>query len=489
MTLSSAEEFGFPLVKPSDDKYEFYRMGRNFSTNDVKRQVAGVAVPRTVDEVIAAVQHAGRNNLTIGVRSGGHSFNAPAVRDNALLIDLIQLKEVSFDEETEIVTASPSSTGKIVNGYLKSKGYWFPGGHCDGVGLGGFLSQGGAGFMWRSIGWAASLIEWMDVVTADGRLVHVSHHENTELLWAFVGSGPGYFGVVVRFGLKCPKLSKHHLRSVLLFGQSEYKDVMKWCLDIGETVAPSTEMFASSILREKFLPGGDPKEALLRVQCSAWTDSFEAGQAILTFMESAPHLDKAYHTEFCQPASLEAEYQVQIDINPVGQYFVTNGWFAGDHGRVTDLLEKPFLTLPSADSYSMMYSMQPRMSRHHFANDISSGIYVISYAIAADSDETPDLADKCKTWIQDTWRPIDEASREAAASGDPSAPRSVGYYTGDCNQEIRPGRFMSEQNWVKWVGIRDRYDPSHRFVGYLNNTEFTLNWNAWEGAPPANRPV
>lgn len=37
--------------------------------------------------------------------------------------------------------------------------------------------------MWRDIGWAASLIKWMDVVTTDGELLHVSPTENADLLW------------------------------------------------------------------------------------------------------------------------------------------------------------------------------------------------------------------------------------------------------------------------------------------------------------------
>lgn len=46
---------------------------------------------------------------------------------------------------------------------------------------------------------------------------------------------------------------------------------------------------------------------------------------------------------------------------------------------------------------------------------------------------------------------------------------------------------MSEDHWVKWVGIRNKYDKEKRFVGYLHDEKWPINWNAWEPLPAANR--
>ena len=35
----------------------------------------------------------------------------------------------------------------------------------------------------------------LDIVTADGKLVHASEKENADLYWAARGSGGGFFGV------------------------------------------------------------------------------------------------------------------------------------------------------------------------------------------------------------------------------------------------------------------------------------------------------
>lgn len=68
------------------------------------------------------------------------------MRDNAILIDLGSYKHLKFDQETEIVEVSPSTTGRDLNDFLGQRGYMFCGGHCPDVGLGGFLLQGGMGW-------------------------------------------------------------------------------------------------------------------------------------------------------------------------------------------------------------------------------------------------------------------------------------------------------------------------------------------------------
>jgi len=276
--------------------------------------------------------------------------NAPSVRDGSLLIDLVHLNELQYNEKTGILTASPSSTGRMAQDHLKPYNAFFPGGHCADVALGGFLSQGGAGIMWRDVGWAASLIKWMDVVTSDGKLIHVSPTETADLLWAFIGSGHGFFGVVVRFGLKVLSLSKFNLRSWLVVPGTSYRKVMQWALDIGDIVAPRTEFYIVAIKRKNFLPGGDPDEVILRVQCSIWAESEAAAKEGIRFIQDCPAVEEAYAKDFNEPVTIEAEYAVQDSISFKGTWIITSGWIAGDTDKQVDLLEKSFTTLPSYES-------------------------------------------------------------------------------------------------------------------------------------------
>src|SRR5262249_40507532 len=84
----------------------------------------------------------------------------------------------------------------------------FPVGHCADVGLGGYLLNGGIG--WNSAEWgpACFSVRGIEVVTAQGEIVYADAAHDADLLWAARGSGPGYFGVVTRYGLEVKPLPR-----------------------------------------------------------------------------------------------------------------------------------------------------------------------------------------------------------------------------------------------------------------------------------------
>src|SRR5215467_13662784 len=62
------------------------------------------------------------------------------------------------------------------------------------VGIGGLATGGGIGRMSRRFGLTLDSIRSVDVVTADGKLVHASEIENPELFWAVRGGGGNFWG-------------------------------------------------------------------------------------------------------------------------------------------------------------------------------------------------------------------------------------------------------------------------------------------------------
>jgi FAD/FMN-containing dehydrogenase len=134
------------IIFRNDPKYEEARVGRVFNHRRPDRYPHGVVEATCVEDVVKAVNLAKEMNLRVSVRSGGHSWAAWSVRDNAILIDLGKLKRVELDEPTSIAKVSPSTTGRVLNKFLATKGKMFGGGHCPDVGLGGFLLQGGMGW-------------------------------------------------------------------------------------------------------------------------------------------------------------------------------------------------------------------------------------------------------------------------------------------------------------------------------------------------------
>ena len=121
--------------------------GRVFNyRRDESRQPRAVVIALKLEHVKEAIELAEKESCRVSVRSGGHSWAAWSVRHDVILIDLGELKDLDYDEESKIVSCSPSVTGRVLNGFLNAKGRVFPGGHCPDVGVGGFLLQGGMGW-------------------------------------------------------------------------------------------------------------------------------------------------------------------------------------------------------------------------------------------------------------------------------------------------------------------------------------------------------
>ena len=141
------------MLARGEPGFEEARVDRVFNRRLTDRQPAAVVRPTTEAEVVEAVRLARERGWQVAVRSGGHSWAQWSVRSDALVIDLGALRELSYDDTTGIVTASPAVQGGAeLAPYLAERGRFFPGGHCPTVGIGGFLLQGGQGWNCRGAG-------------------------------------------------------------------------------------------------------------------------------------------------------------------------------------------------------------------------------------------------------------------------------------------------------------------------------------------------
>ena len=140
------------LLARDDDGYEIARRDAVWNGLLPERYPAAIALAQSEADVVAAVRHARAHGLKVKARSGGHSWTASSVRDGALLVDLSRMDEVTFDAETGIASVQPGARGRDLNRMLAEHDLFFPSGHCPTVGLGGFLLQGGWGWLGRVIG-------------------------------------------------------------------------------------------------------------------------------------------------------------------------------------------------------------------------------------------------------------------------------------------------------------------------------------------------
>src|SRR5258705_8391882 len=104
------------------------------------------------DDVVAAIRYARDNGHHVGVRSGGHSWAASHLRDGGLLLDVSRLDHCTVDPDRMTADVGPGKVASIFAAELDSQGLFFPSGHCEGIGLGGYLLQGGYGWDSKGVG-------------------------------------------------------------------------------------------------------------------------------------------------------------------------------------------------------------------------------------------------------------------------------------------------------------------------------------------------
>jgi FAD binding domain len=457
MSAAVQPEFTGRLVYPSDADFEDARIGRVFNGRRPDRQPAAVLLAETDDDVVAGVQLAKRNGWSVSVRSGGHSWAAWSVRDDALLIDLGLLRHIDYDETTGIVAARPAVMGgDELDPFLETHGRFFNGGHCPSVGIGGFLLQGGQGWLARGWGWAAEAIVAIDVVTAAGELVRADATSNPDLYWAARGSGPGFPGIVTRFHLATRPRFGFVGHTVQVFPPDLFGDVMTWMYSVHASISPDVEIVCVSMTDE------GSGERVFLVSGVALTDTAEQATLALAPFETNPILPKALFAQSAVPSSMAEQKSSQVRQNPPGaRYTVDNAWVDGDPAAIIQSIEPLFRDLPTPASFTIWFSMAPLRDLPDMAFSLQSEAYVATYLV--DDDESRDAANQ-------RW--LNEAMRRAE-------PVTVGQYLGDSDMTNRQLRFLGDDQFARLRSIIAERDPDSLFVGYLAADQDALNRNHW----------
>ncbi|PNS21217.1 hypothetical protein CAC42_3555 [Sphaceloma murrayae] len=457
---------GLPIVwKDQVDKktYEEARVGRVFNHRRPNRYPVAIVNAETIDHVLQAVQIAREHNLKVSIRSGGHSWAAWSVRDNAILIDLGGMKHISLDERNEIVTVSPSTTGSMLNAYLSKRDLMFAGGHCPDVGLGGFLLQGGMGWNCKNWGWACEKIQALDVVTADGELIHVDASQNSDLLWAARGAGPGFPGIVVRFHLRVRPKYPAMRSSAFVYPIAKYQEVMRWVVGITPTFDTDTEIVAVG----NTPPGIDQK--CIVALFITFKDTVAACEEALRPANDSRlpgFIVEAVNSE----TSLAKEYIDQARANPKGHRYCADNGYVNNDEDVVSVLEPAFTTLPTSKSFALWYAMAPcsRREMPDMALSMQSDHYFAIYTVWEHEKDD----EMCQGWTEGVMQQV--------------APKCDGAYLGDSDFQIRQTKYWTDTKARKLMDLRRARDPEGRICGYLDRKDQAglaglLNENAWFG--------
>lgn len=440
-----------------DPGYEEARVARVFNARRPERYPAAVLIAASDEDVIAGVKLARERGLRVSVRAGGHSWAAWSLRDDALLIDLGALRELSYDAATGIAVASPAVNGGAqLTPFLREHGRAFPGGHCPSVGIGGFLLQGGQGWNSRKYGWACESVVAIDVVTADGELVHADEDENADFLWAARGAGPGFFGVITRFHLKTYPLPQAMTHDTWTFELEDLEPLLEWI----DELLPTLDRVVEPVIAATRLPRPDGPPVLF-LHTTAMCETEEEAERVLAPLAACPIADRAVAHERGL-TTIEQENAAQAAQNPEDhRYAVDCSWTDARAAELAPLLRSIWSELPTEHSFSIWYGWAPDKPLRDMAFSIEGHAYVATYAIWKD----PADDERHRDWVRERTSALSELGK--------------GVYLGDTDFTRRADRFLTPENFARLDQIRARRDPDGRFCSYLIADGETLN-----GVPP-----
>lgn len=178
------------VFRPGDDGYDAEIAG--FQTGFTQRP-AIVFAAESADDVVAAVSYAADAGLPIGVQATGHGL--PGSSEGGVLISTRRMDSVRVDADARTVTVGAGVRwGQVVEA-AAAHGLAPLNGSAPSVGAVSYTLGGGLGILAREFGYAADHVRWLDVVTADGTLRHVTAEDQPELFWGLLGGGAN-LGVV-----------------------------------------------------------------------------------------------------------------------------------------------------------------------------------------------------------------------------------------------------------------------------------------------------
>ena len=215
------------ILTPGDRAYDDARSVWNGA---IDRKPALIA--RCIDraDIVAAVRHARERDLLVSVRGGGHGVAGHAVNDGGLVIDLGPMKRVRIDLQRRVVTVEPGVLWGELDTMTQAFGLATTGGIVSHTGVAGLTLGGGLGWLMRKYGTTCDNLMAADVVTADGRHVHVSAQDDAELLWGLRGGG-GNFGIVSSFELALHEIGTTVLAGPIAWPMEDAPGVMRFFRD------------------------------------------------------------------------------------------------------------------------------------------------------------------------------------------------------------------------------------------------------------------
>lgn len=426
----------------NDARYEALRQAASWNARKPNRFPNAIVLAQNEDDVIAAVKLARERGWQVAARSGGHSWATSHTRDDSVQINLARMKQVDVDMARRVAIISPSVYGNVLNKKLREEhGMFTPSAHGVNVGMGGFVMSGGHGWNSRVFGLGCENLQALDVVTAEGKLLHADAKQNSDYYWAARGSGPGYFGVATRYYMSIhqkPAVMRSH---GFVFDVAELETVVGWLRD---NLAKFPRILEIVLLGRA--PEGAPLVTMIG-NCLGDTD--EQVNDALSLLQGCPAVARAKQ-KWARDMIVPSDVEPPTDANPTGaRYAVDNIWTDAKSDKLVPLMRELFTSFPTPQSYVFVQTWGPVRKLPDMAYSVQADLYISSNAVYYDPADDA----RCESWAVQAMRKLDGIS--------------AGAQMNDENLERHPARYLSAQASKRLEALRKKHDPEGRFPGFI----------------------
>ncbi|MFL5686164.1 MAG: FAD-binding oxidoreductase [Chloroflexota bacterium] len=426
------------LLLPSDNDYNEARRVHN---GLIDRRPALIVRCRTAADVAAAVRFGRAGGHEISVRGGGHNVAGLAIADNAVMIDLAEMKDIRVDPESRTVRAEGGVTWAELNAATGEHGLAVTGGAVSTTGIAGFTLGGGLGWLMPKFGLAADNVVAIELVTANGDVTEVTAASDPDLFWALRGGG-GNFGVATAFTYRLHQLAMV-TGGLIAHPIDVAPSMLRFYRDAVADVSDDLEVFSGLV----HAPDGSGQQLAVLVVCHTGDrNQAEADLAMFKAWGSPLVVDVG-------PMPYATMNTILDDGFPVGAF---NYWMSSFTGGLTDelidLAVEQFASTPSPMNAILF---------EHFHGAVTR--------VPATETAVPHRQEGFNLLIPSVW--LDPADTEenvawtrathAAFSKHLVERRWLNYLGDDQGDDAVRGAYGP--NWERLVAVKRRVDPENVF--------------------------
>ena len=210
------------LLTAHDANWNMERLAFNIL---VDQQPAGIALPRSADDVSAVVRSAAADGKRVAAQRTGHNAAPLGSLANTVLVRTAGLAGVQIDADTGTARIGAGALWGDLVSQASEKGFAALHGSAPNVGIAGYTLGGGVSFYARKYGIACNRVTAVEVVTAGGEQLRVDANNEPDLFWALRGGG-GSFGVVTALEFELLPL-REIFAGALLFPAEQATEVLQ----------------------------------------------------------------------------------------------------------------------------------------------------------------------------------------------------------------------------------------------------------------------